>query len=130
MEVTFALIVTVLLFNLTCLVRIHYGDAIITHITTRPYKITMVLLILMLSNHSIGLVITNIVYVGRYSEYIEDLKSKPFFIFLLDLPYQLKWWLIMCFFISRTSEMEILGFFVRYQGNLKLQNLDVARDHY
>ena len=44
--------------------------------------------------------------------------------------YQLKQWLIMCFIFSRTFETQTLCYFVRYQGRLKLQNLDVARDQY
>ena len=129
-EMIFALIVTILIYNIFKIVQIHYGDAVITRITTRPYKITMVLLIVMLCEISYNLVIKNIVYAVDFHEYISDITKRPFFIFLLDIPYQLKQWLVMCFFFSRTFETQILSYFMRYQGRLKLQNLELARDQY
>ena len=44
-EFVLAVVTTVLIFNIIVLVRIKYGDATITHITTMPYKISMILLI-------------------------------------------------------------------------------------
>ena len=43
-----AIAITVLIFNIILVVRIKYGDATITHLTTQPYKISMILLILMI----------------------------------------------------------------------------------
>ena len=44
-EFIIAVVTTALIFNIILLVRIKYGDATITHITTVPYKISMILLI-------------------------------------------------------------------------------------
>ena len=62
-EFIFALTVTILIFNIAKIVHIHYGDAVITRITTRPYKITMVLLIVMLYEVSSNLLAINVIFV-------------------------------------------------------------------
>ena len=40
-----------LVMNITLLVKIKYGDALITHLTCIPYYVSLVLLILMLVDH-------------------------------------------------------------------------------
>ena len=41
----FALIVTLSIYCLLLIVNISFGDMVITHITTRPYKIALLILI-------------------------------------------------------------------------------------
>ena len=48
MEFAFSLVTTTLVWNIVLLVRIRYGNAMITHLTTRSYLISMTLLITLL----------------------------------------------------------------------------------
>ena len=63
-ELIFALIVTILILNIAAMTKIHYGDFVITHITTRPYKILLVLLIVMFCESCYTLIVINVVYAG------------------------------------------------------------------
>ena len=110
--------------------KIHYGDSVITHLTTQPYKILLVLLIVMFCESCYTLIVINVVYAGSFAAFIEDFATDPVYSQLPTMLYQLKQWLIMCFIFSRMFETQTLCYFVRYQGRLKLQNLEVARDQY
>ena len=48
MEFAFSMVITTLVWNIVLLVRIRYGNAMITHLTTRSYLISMTLLITLL----------------------------------------------------------------------------------
>ena len=48
LEINFAMIFTVFIFNIILIVKIKYGDYAITHITTGPYNFILVLLFVMM----------------------------------------------------------------------------------
>ena len=54
---TLSFIITTLVFDIFLLVRIRYGDAVVTHLTTWPYKISLILLIVMLVDTVVTIVI-------------------------------------------------------------------------
>ena len=46
-QFTSAIIATLMIVDIVLLVRIRYGDALITHLTTRPYEVAFYLLVAM-----------------------------------------------------------------------------------
>ena len=59
--------------------RIKFGSMVVTHITTRPYKIAYVFLILALVQTTSMIFITNIVYKGEFNEVVKFWISSPTF---------------------------------------------------
>ena len=69
LEFAFALVVTAIIINIVLLTRIRYGDALITHLTRRPYYVTLALLIVTFVN----IVYLEIVYgTGRVKYVLND----------------------------------------------------------
>lgn len=56
-EISFSIIVLGLVMNITLLVKMKFGDALITHLTSIPYYISLALLILMLIEQSTYLLV-------------------------------------------------------------------------
>ena len=130
LELSFALIITVMLFNISRIVAIRYGDAKITHITLRPYYISLGLLCAMFLENFYYLMAINVIYKDDWSAYFKSFKTRNIILFFSELVSLAKFALILIFVIARTFEHEILVYFIRYQGRLKLQNLEVERERY
>ena len=59
-----------LILNVILHVRIKFGNMVVTHVTTRPYKIAYVFLILALLQ-TVGMIyLTNIYYDGQFTEVV------------------------------------------------------------
>lgn len=65
-ELSFAFIVFVLIVNIGLHLRIKYGDMVITHMTTLPYKIAYVVLIVGLIESLMLLIMRNIVFADDF----------------------------------------------------------------
>ena len=61
-EASFAIALSTLLINIVLIARIKYGEMQITHISTRPYLVSMFLLITLLAELTAYLILTNVVY--------------------------------------------------------------------
>ena len=58
----FALIVTLILYCVLLIVNISFGDMVITHITTRPYKIALLILMAYGMTTGIQLIFTEVIW--------------------------------------------------------------------
>ena len=130
LELSFAIIATTLILTLGRIVAIKYGDAKITHITMRPYYVSLGLLTVMLIENLYFLLQVEIFFSNNWNAYFQSLADNGFDQFLIQLITQSKFVLIICFVMGRTFEHEILDYFIRYQGRLKLQHLEVEREGY
>ena len=63
-EITVSLAIIGLLVNITILVRIKYGDLLVTHLSVRPYLISLAFFILVILMELSLTYIKNIVYAG------------------------------------------------------------------
>ena len=63
-EASFALVATALIFNIILIVKMNYGDMIITRISALPYKISLMIFLLSLIDYTIQLYIYNVHCLG------------------------------------------------------------------
>ena len=129
-EIAIAVIVSLIIFGAILLTRIRYGEFIITNLTLRPYVIALILLSVMLIGNCIQEYYVTVVYKNDYKMLVEHFiytKALKITFFVFS---QLKILLAIEFIRTRSFETQILNYFVWYQRQLRLQNLDVARDHY
>ena len=112
--------------NITLLVKIKYGNALVTHLTCLPYYLTLALLILMLVNHASYLTLST------YFESHPDKKEEPaqILFYCLTTASIIKYALMVTLILLRAFENELLLVFIFFQKNLRLESLDVARDTY
>lgn len=71
-ETAFAVIVSVLLLNIALLVRIKYGNAVITHLTTAPYFLAMFISTVMLAENVTYLLFSDTFYDQNYYSFLID----------------------------------------------------------
>ena len=83
-ELSFAFIVFVLLVNLGLHLRIKYGDMVITHMTTLPYKIAYVVTIVGLIESLMMIIMLNIVFLGDFNQFTTYISDTPFFLLLFS----------------------------------------------
>ncbi len=110
LEFAFALVVTAIIINIILLTRIRYGDALITHLTRRPYYVTLALLIVTFVN----IVYLEIVYGTGRVKYVlngKDLAPKQLVALTLGAT---RYILMFVFIFIRTQEHEALLIFVNF----------------
>ena len=93
---------------------IRYGDAVITKITTRPYKISLALLIVILLETIMYLVSIEAIYDEDWAAFVNALTTHSFYTFFISISQQVKFVLILSFVLARTFEHEVLLYFIRY----------------
>ena len=62
MHIYFALLVSLFLYCVFLIVNIYYGDMVITHISIRPYKISLLLIITNLIMVTIQLIYNDVIW--------------------------------------------------------------------
>ena len=120
-----SLVVSGLIINVTLLVKIKYGDALVTHLTCLPYYISLTLLLTMFVEQLFYNII-GVIYNQEYTEALYD----TFWLNAVLFVALIKYLLVISFILTRTFEAEALLTFVFFQRNLRLERLDVAKDTY
>ena len=118
-QFTSAIIATLMIVDVVLLVRIRYGDAVITHMTTRPYVVAFYLLGAMQMDILCTVVIMLAepeLMVKVWSHQKLDSFSEQFSTSLLTILASLKYFLTICFILLRAFESKILSFFIVYQS--------------
>ena len=106
-EVLIALSITGLLINLTLLVRIKFGNLLVTHLSVRPYIISLCLLAVMLVQFTILLYLKNISYADDIAQYWKDLYTPSEVLAKINVGFTLvKIDLVLYFIMCRTYEHE------------------------
>ena len=62
------MVISALIFTVVKMVKIRYGDMVITHMTSRPYKITVFLLIFSILELLFYLIVTNVISHNNYTK--------------------------------------------------------------
>lgn len=83
----------------------------------------------MLIEMAVDIYLVNIYSDKNWEEYLITVFSTNY-AWLVALPYFVKQYLFICFFLARTFEQAVLSYFMRYQKVLRLSDLEVARDNY
>ena len=126
LEMSISLLVGGLLINVVLITKIKYGNTLITHLTLRPYYVTLVLLSMALVE-AIYLEVTfgtSVIFTVLGSAVLD---AKQLTALTLGAS---KYILIFIFIFVRTQEHEALLVFVFFQHNFRLESLNVARDSY
>ena len=76
-EEAFACIFAMLLVNVTMHTRLKYGDMVVTHITTRPYKVATVFLVVALLESIFLIYLNNIWADGDFTQILTTWNTKP-----------------------------------------------------
>ena len=121
--ITLSFIITALIFNIFLLVRIKYGDAVVTHLTLWPYRISLILLILMLVDTSISIVIfkeqqTLIIKILEFKK-LQGI-SEEFSTYFMRFMGILEYLMMLIFVLTRAFEHRLLNFFIIYQNKFRL----------
>ena len=66
LEISLSVVISALIFTVVKMVKIRYGDMVITHMTSRPYKIAVVLFIFSILELLTYLVVTNVISHNNY----------------------------------------------------------------
>ena len=129
-EVTFSFVFAALLFSIVRIVTVHYGDMVITRITTRPYKIALTLLVFSCLDLCNQMFVADVV-AGNDSKIARHYaEHTTWFVIAEDILLAFKYALAIVFVLQRAFEHGILLFFIRYQQSFTLQNLEIAKDKY
>ena len=105
----------VLLANVTLLVRIKYGSAEITRITTKPYKVSLALLIVMITETIGYLICSDTVYNGDFLQFKHDILDTWYStVFFRALAYT-RVTLLLKFILCKAFENQILHLFMLFQ---------------
>ena len=124
-EVGFSIVVLGLVINITLLVKIKYGDALITHLTCITYYVSLALLIVMLVDHVGYLMLAT--HDSRHPDGEEPLK---FWLYCISTTAITKYALLVLLILLRAFQNEALLVFIFFQKNFRLERLDVAKDSY
>ena len=114
MEFTFAVKITGLIFNIVLLCKIRYGDAVINHLTNRPYYVALVLLIIMCTESLVFVLMQNVIFRGEWCTFLLDVKTKPLTRFYGFALGQLKLSVLLVFISVRTHADDFLLIFTHY----------------
>mgnify|MGYP007118472759 CR=1 FL=1 len=128
---TFAMVVLALVVNLTLLVRIRFGEMMVTHLSLHPYIVSFCLLLAMLVEISVLLFLSELTYRDDLDALVDQMifpgnSLNSVFSGLTDL----KFMLLLVFILTRAHEQEALMVFIYFQRSFRLENLIVARDSY
>ena len=131
-EVSFAINMCILLWNLTLLMDIKFGKQPITHLSVRPYLVSLAMSFVLLFESII------LSYVGNITMKDSDLLS--FFLSMyntdtitsqIETPINFaKVSIILVFVLMRAHEQEALLFFCLFQRKLRVEQLEVYRDSF
>ena len=128
-ELAFAIIVTVMLWNIFMVVKLRYGNMNITHHTARPHIISMFLLTASLVEVVIYLLVTN-VFFDNWITFLGFYKEHYLMQTIVALVLYSKYSLILIYMLARTYEHFSLHFFISYQKSCILQNLEPAKEEF
>ena len=132
-QFTSAIIATLMIVDVVLLVRIRYGDAVITHMTTRPYVAAFCLLgamqLYILCSVVIMLAKPELM-VKVWSHQKLDSFYEKFSASVLTILASLKYFLSICFILLRAFEHKILSFFITYQSKYRVESLDIQKENY
>ena len=129
-ETAFAVIVSVLLLNVALLVRIKYGNAVITHLTTAPYILALFISTVMLAENVTYLLFSDTFYNQDHTTFLVDVSVNWYSRVFLRALIMVKYGAVFWFILSRAFEHQILHQFVLFQQLYKVESLDVVRDSY
>lgn len=113
-EYAFACIVAVLLLNGILHYRIKFGDMLITHMTTLPYKRAYVFIFFALIQNSYLLVLSNIVFKGDFDDLVSHWHDNSLFKCIFACLELCKFGSICNFVFTVTFENSILALFVKF----------------
>ena len=68
LEISLSVVVSALIFTVVKMVKIRYGDMVITHMTSRPYKIAVILFIFSILELLTYLIVTNVLSHNNYTK--------------------------------------------------------------
>ena len=124
MEYSFSIIIASLVINIVLLCRIKFGELTITKLSTRPYWISLILLLVQLCESSYLMYMTEVEYKGRYFAFVENvLKPGASLHMAVTISGTTKMMLILFFTLTRAHEYEALVTFVIWQKNHRLESL-------
>ena len=131
--ITLAFIITTLVFDILLLVRIKYGDAAVTHLTTWPYTISLILLNVMLIDTALTIVIFQqqpelIIQIMKF-EHLDSVLKRLSAYFMRSMGIA-EYFCMIIFVLTRAFEHKLLNFFIIYQQHFRLESLNVAKDKY
>ena len=127
LEIFFSLVVCGFLYCLVLIVKINYGDMVITHITLRPYKIGLMIITCFLVYFVLLLSLQNL---GTKEDVLSYLVDYDIYFIIGWTLVGLKYSLFLIFILARIFEHATLLIFIDFQQALSLQNLEIARDKY
>lgn len=127
----FSLIMTATLANFVLIVKIYYGDMVITHNTMRPYYMAFFLLTICMLEISIWLLIQNVLYTkNSWSAISEEIYHIYIFQVAVYLPSNLKFALVIQYMMARIYDSFTLNFFIRFQKTQTLQSIDLVKGEF
>ena len=62
------MVISALIFTVVKMIKIRYGDMVITHMTSRPYKIAVILFIFSILELFTYLIVTNVISHNNYTK--------------------------------------------------------------
>ena len=130
-EIAFSVSIVVLILNLVQIMRIKYGQQLITHLSLRPYYVSLAILLVMITEFVLFSYMGNIQFENDFGSFlgeITDAKSvSGQFITPMIL---LKVALVVIFITVRAHELELLLILCVFQKKLRVQDLEVHRDSF
>ena len=103
---------------------------LITRITTRPYKIALMIIMVCLCDFGVQLVTCNVICGGDLDVFKEYIFTNLWYSKFEFVAISARYMFYYCFVLSRIYEHSILLLFITFQHSFRLQNLDIARDKY
>lgn len=131
-EITLAICVCVFLWNITLLMKIRFGDQLITHLSVWPYVLSLALVTLMIFENLYLCYVSNILLKDRDFKamvwtYFYPLKPTGTIESFINL---LKVALTQSFILLRVHEHLALLMFCIFQKKLRVQDLDIHKDSF
>ena len=103
---------------------------LITRITTRPYKIALMIIMVCLCDFGVQLITCNVLCKGDLTIFVKYVNTHLWYTKFEYVASAARYMLYYCFILSRIYEHSILLLFITFQHSFRLQNLDIARDKY
>ena len=129
-EQSFAVIVSMLLCATFSYTRVKYGDMVVTHLTTRPYQLALVLLTVALFECIFLLIKANVIYAGNFEGLIAHwVASKTFKVTFMGFE-TLKYCCIIHFVHIQGFQYQILNAFVKFQHIFRVEELHIEKHRY
>ena len=115
LEFCLSVTVTVFIVNMVCFARLQYGSRMITHLTTRPYKISLWVLVARAVEVFGYILSINVIFADSWDEFTRSFMKNGAAMYFFNVIASARFTLLNVFVFSRAFEHGALVLFIYYQ---------------